>query len=388
MKKRLIAAAIAVGFAGTVAAQTSLTLYGTVDGGIGHTQYKLKNVSPGVSDKASRTGGYNANQSDSSWGLRGSEDLGGGLHVDFQLESGVDLFTGEHDTVGKLFSLEAWMGLSGDDWGALRYGRQQNFASRYVADVVGVYEDAFGEGHIGASFTSTAGVRYDNMIAYESPEFNGFQFGIGYSLQDDGSQPWRINSGVPHTDRTAWTTALRYSNGSLTLAASYDVLGKRDDNPNGILGGEKAVKSWAIGASYDFEVFRLHLGFGQDKDGVLSDRGDEAGLGAYTQDTGYLDVGGLQGGYKTNNYAVGVALPVGAAQELSVNWQAARLGSGLYKDDVHLNHGKTTQNLYSVVYTYEFSPRTNLYAFATHGTGYAFNDMTVNQVVVGLRHQF
>jgi len=383
MKKTLLATALAVGFAGAAAAQTSVTLYGVVDGGFGYTQFKDKNAAAGESSKATRTGGYGGNQQGPRWGLRGTEDLGGGLRAAFQLENGFDLFRGTHGQGGRMFGRQAWLALQSDAWGSFAYGRQLNFASRYVAGVVGVYDDAFGYGAIGETFSSTHTVRYDNMVAYETPSFAGFQLGVGYSFQNDGPQPWDINGDVLDRDQTAFTTALRYSNGPLAVAASYDVLNKRDN-----VVGEKDVKSWALGASYDFEVVKLHLGFGQDKDGAISDATTSFGTFngvefAVGRPGGYIDRG-----YKTNNYAVGLSAPLGSGQSVAVNWQSARLGSSELKDDVRAGDGKTSQNLYTLVYTYDLSKRTNLYAFGTYGTGYGFDNVTVTQAIVGLRHRF
>jgi len=388
MKKTLLATALAVGFAGAAAAQTSVTLYGVVDGGFGYTQFKDKNAEAGEPSKATRTGGYGGNQQGPRWGLRGSEDLGGGLRAQFQLENGFDLFTGTHGQGTRMFGRQAWLGLSSDAWGTFAYGRQLNFASRYVAGVVGVYDDAFGYGAIGETFSSTHTVRYDNMIAYETPSFAGFQLGLGYTFHTDRAQPWDVNGGVLDRDQTAFTTALRYANGPLAVAASYDVLGKRDnvtvaDPITGVLRPEKDVKAWVLGVSYDFEVAKLHLGFGQERDGSITGRS--------TAITGFGDVG-IPGGYiaddyKANSYAIGVGIPL-ESSSLAFNWQTTRLGSGRLKDANRANGGKNSQNLYSVVYTYDLSKRTNVYAFATHGTGYGFENVTLNQVIVGLRHRF
>jgi len=389
MKKTLLATALAVGFAGAAAAQTSVTLYGIVDGGFGYTQYKLKNAAAGAPNKATRTGGYASNQQGNRWGLRGSEDLGGGLRAAFQLENGFDLFTGSHGQGGRMFGRQAWLALQSDAWGSFAYGRQLNFASRYVAGVAGVYDDAFGHGAIGESFSSTHTVRYDNMVAYETPSFAGFKFGVGYSFNAGGSQPWDINRGVLDTDQTAFTTALLYSNGPLAIAASYDVLNSRDgridDNGNLVAVTEEDVKSWVLGASYDFAVVKLHVGFGQDRKGALSSARAGVALGstAIGRAGGFIDTD-----YKATNYAVGLSAPLASGQSLSVNWQTARLGSGTYKDSRIAAGGKRSQNLYSLVYTYDLSRRTNLYAFGTYGTGYGFDNVNVTQAIVGLRHRF
>jgi len=80
MKKTLLAAAIAVGFAGAAQAQTNVTLYGVVDGGVAYTRFKHGNT--GI--KGTRFGLDDGVQQGNRWGLRGSEDLGGGLRAVFQ----------------------------------------------------------------------------------------------------------------------------------------------------------------------------------------------------------------------------------------------------------------------------------------------------------------
>jgi len=357
MKKTLLAAAIAVGFAGAAQAQTNVTLYGVVDGGLGYTRFKNDQTDT----KATKFGLDDGVQQGNRWGLRGSEDLGGGLKAIFQLESGWSLA----------------LGLSSDSWGTLKVGRQTNFASRYAGSVLAPQGDAFKESHIGASFTSTSTVRTDNTITYETPVFSGFQFGLGYSFHVDGNQPWDI-SGGNDSDLTLLTLGLRYNNGPLAVAFAYDHL----DNPNA---NQKDTKAWVLAGSYDFDVVKLHLGFGQDRNGTFATRNghNSAGVGGYTQNA-FEYIGGK---YRTNNYSVGLGVPLSTG-EFSVSWQSARLGSGGYKDAVKLLEGETSQNIYSAKYTYPFSKRTNLYVVGTYGNGYAFNDVDVTQLIVGLRHRF
>src|SRR5580692_9879018 len=79
--RRILAAAILGGLAGGAQAQTSVTLYGIGDGNLrfDHTNIgTLKSVGSG-------------GESGSRWGLRGSEDLGGGLKANFIFEQGFDL---------------------------------------------------------------------------------------------------------------------------------------------------------------------------------------------------------------------------------------------------------------------------------------------------------
>jgi len=394
MKKTLLSTTIALGFVGAAGAQTSVTLYGIADGGFGYTQFKDKNPAataaraananlPAPSgDRARQTGLSSSNQSTSVWGILGEEDLGGGLRAGFHLESGWDLMTGHLNADNKLFNEVAILSLSGDSWGTLAFGRQYTWGAQYMPYIIAAHGDDFSLGHVGASFTAAGTPTHDNTISYETPEFAGFQLGLGYSFNTDGAQPYRV-SGTPNTDASAFSAALRYSTGPLTLGASYDQLNTFADptlpNP-----GKLRAKAWILGASYDFDVASLHLGFGQEKNGTLTGRGgDDIGLGDYY----FFQDGYVGDGYKTNNYSVGVSVPL-ESSNVSFNWHSARLGSSQYKDDVLAAGGKRSQNIYTLVYTYDLSKRTNVYAFGTYGTGYAFNDMSVSQVVVGLRHNF
>jgi len=324
-------------------------------------------------------------QQGNRWGLRGSEDLGGGLKALFHLESGWSLVTGQsqqaNGTTTRIFGREASLGLSSDAWGTLKFGRQLNFASRYAGGVLAPQGDAFKESHIGATFTSTSTVRADNMIGYETPVFSGFQFGLGYSFNVAGGQPYDVD-GTANTDLSMLTLGLRYSNGPLAVAVAYDRLDAPDSQPTW-----KDIQSWLVAGSYDFDVVRLHLGFGQDRNGTFAGRNPAIG-GAYTQSQFEFFTGVTPNNkYRTNNYTIGLGVPLDTG-EFSVSWHSARLGSGGYKDDVKANNGETSQNLYSAKYTYPFSKRTNLYAVGTYGNGYAFNDVKVTQLIVGLRHRF
>jgi len=379
MKKTLLATALAVGCSGVASAQTSVTLYGIVDGGLEYLQFKNKVTG----QKASRFGGTRDgdNRAGNRWGLRGAEDLGGGLRAIFQLENGFHLFDGVAQQGGRLFGRAAVLGLSSDAWGTVRYGRYYNMATLWAADVIGPWTDSFAEMNIGASFKAVRQVRYDNYFAYETPVFAGFQFGAGYSFQSSGAQPFDMD-GTPDSDRTAFTTALRYNNGPLALVASYDQLNRRDSVPT-----ERDIKAWIVGASYDFGMVKLHLGYGRDKNGVLSPRALPV-FGGHSQSATL--VGGQfssEIGYKTSNYSVGVGIPLPVGR-LGLGWQSTRLGSGAYRDNVRATNGRNSQNLYSALYSYDLSKRTSLHVYGTYGTGYAFNDVTMTQAVLGLNHKF
>jgi len=116
MKKMLLIAAIPAVFIGSVAhAQSSVTLYGLIDEGFdfttngqGHRGYEM------VSGDAAG----------SRWGLKGNEDLGGGLSAVFQLENGFNTNTGALGQGGLEFGRQAFVGVSSKQLGTVTLGRQ------------------------------------------------------------------------------------------------------------------------------------------------------------------------------------------------------------------------------------------------------------------------
>ncbi|TPQ43021.1 porin, partial [Burkholderia ubonensis] len=119
MKKYLaIPAAIACLLAGPAHAQSSVTLYGTIDAGL---DYISNQKSPAGAGPA--YGVQSGNVSTSRWGLRGNEDLGGGLGAVFTLENGFNGANGKFGNGGDEFGRQAWVGLSSHSAGALTFGR-------------------------------------------------------------------------------------------------------------------------------------------------------------------------------------------------------------------------------------------------------------------------
>jgi len=398
MKKTLLAAALMVGFAGVAQAETSVTLYGVVDGGIGYE--RLKGSVAGVdadgdvfgyyaregrsySVRNTRTGLLSGVQRGNRWGLRGSEDLGNGLRMIFQLESGFDIADGHSAQGGRLFGREAHFGLAGDSWGQLTFGRQTTITSQYVPGIGSPFGASFGQANFGATFSAANTVRYDNMIQYQTPSFAGFQAGLGYSFNTNGKQLGTIKVSGPgisekiKTDKQAWTAALRYANGPIGVALSYDQYKDRFGFNDGSIGNVTA-KEWTLAGSYDFEVVKLHLAGGQTRDGVFAAQFDGTGLGESFEG---------QKGLRVNNYTVGLSAPVGAGK-IMASWamgdlrkapKGARGSSFKYKK----------AQTYSLGYTYPLSKRTNVYAIGSYAKNVKFApDLKSTLVGVGLSHQF
>ena len=168
-------------------AETSVTLYGLIDTGISYTRINGSYTDPktGVTTGSgvSRMGATTGTTAGSRWGLRGKEDLGGGLYAMFQLESGFDSRNGSSLQENRLFGREATIGLGSAEWGEFRFGRQYNVGTRYFSGMLGSSFGGFNQLNTGAGlgFSSSYYPRYDNLLVYETPSMGGLRAAIGYS---------------------------------------------------------------------------------------------------------------------------------------------------------------------------------------------------------------
>ncbi len=115
MKKSLFVVALSGAFAISAHAQSSVTLYGLIDTGLIYT-----NNQGGHSNWQEVT----SSTQNTVFGLKGSEDLGGGLHAVFKLEQGFLLNNGAQAFSGDGFGSQAWVGLQSDPYGTVTFGRQ------------------------------------------------------------------------------------------------------------------------------------------------------------------------------------------------------------------------------------------------------------------------
>ena len=194
MQKYILGAGLAL--LGTVAsAQSSLTLYGVVDVAVEH----LSKTSPN-GDSLTRMPGFTGSVP-SRFGLRGSEDLGGGLRAGFTLESGFGADTGSFNQGNRLFGRQAFVNLSGN-WGSVMLGRQYTmlFHGLLGSDILG--PNAFGSGSLDVYVPNA---RTDNAIGYLGT-FSGVTVGATYSTGRDAStagNPGGTNCGGENaTDNT------------------------------------------------------------------------------------------------------------------------------------------------------------------------------------------
>lgn len=171
MKKTLIALA-AVAATGAAFAQSSVTLYGVADVAIAK--------STGSSAKlASSTGQNNGN---SRWGIKGTEDLGGGLKAGFNYEAALSLNDGSvNQSGGQYFSRYAFLNLTGD-FGETRFGRTLNpsYFAAAAWELTGTANYSAATTQFGSVL---GGIRNSSQISYTTPNLGGFSATLGYILK-------------------------------------------------------------------------------------------------------------------------------------------------------------------------------------------------------------
>ncbi|EDT43844.1 porin [Burkholderia ambifaria] len=170
----LTSAACVVASTSTTFAQSHVTLYGVLDGGILFTNKTYDHISGREGGRAAVAN--DGNESPSRIGLSGSEQLGGGVEAIFDLETGIDISSGKiANSNGNFFGRQAWVGIKGG-FGNVKVGLQY---SPFVLALV--KSDPRGGTFFGSGSTIYVGNLYatglfnKNAISYESPMLYGFQ---------------------------------------------------------------------------------------------------------------------------------------------------------------------------------------------------------------------
>ena len=174
MTKKLFALAI-VSAASAASAQSSLTLYGVVDASV-------ESVKAG--DTVTRVTSDNLDFS--RFGLKGTEDLGGGLKANFVLESAVKVDTGANGGgTSRFFDRAAWVGVAGG-FGELRLGRQDTSIGVLAGNTSILGAQAYDDFKIAATLPGEKYRRTDNAITYVLPKLvNGLSAQVQYSTAAD-----------------------------------------------------------------------------------------------------------------------------------------------------------------------------------------------------------
>lgn len=311
---------LAAGFAGKAMAQNNVTVYGYIDMGIVKETNTATRLDRGMNN----------------WlGVRGTEDLGGGLNALFNVQMRFNPDTGMQEKP-TLFQGETTVGLAGNSLGKLRIGRALTpfWATKWAYEPwwdsqfmgsIGAYQN----GSYSSDPTNALGFanfsRIPNGVFYDSPEFGGVQFRVASEVEKAAGATGRTMS-----------FAASYNNGPLSASASYEKNNLKDD----IL---------FLGATYKLSALTLMGGYGK--------------------------VQLLNAPKSENNYTLAAAYALGT--------DTIRAGYGQINDVGGTTLG-TSQHKIAVGYNHPLSKRTNVYADLYREK----TATSMNGIAVGMNHSF
>ena len=374
MKKTLAAVAVLGAFAGSALA-ADVQLYGIVDLGVGYNHVDRDDLN-GKQD-IDTFEMKNGQASGSRWGIKGTEDLGNGLTVGFILEDGFDADTGSEDKTGIMFNRESSLFLEGGfgKFAMGRIGSLNNGQSSWAK--VGMI-NAFGTSDWGAysaqvgNVMATAG-QWDNMVAYQTPDFAGFKVYAQYGM---GSNTYENESG---SDRY-YALGATYNNGPFAGYLAVDSI-NYESVVNTDVDDSLTV---TLGGSYNFEVVKVYLGAQYFDEVRLSGFGGPVGK--------VLGLKKDENDFKVKGYGLsltGDAPLAGGKAMFGVAYTDAESADSDKTNNVDLQ-----RYVVSVGYDYPFSKRTDVYAVASYmqdnweNGNASVGDPSAYTLYVGLRHRF
>jgi predicted porin len=315
--KTLAVALAAIGVAGSVQAQSSVTIYGRVNTSLESTKVQGQSKVNKLVNNNSRIG------------FRGNEDLGGGLAAIFQIESAFNSDAGG----GTLASRDTWVGLKGN-LGTVKLGNITSPLYYATHDYISLHNHDTGNSSdmfLWVPAYDPENFRNRNSITYASPSFGGFVVEAHYSLVNEQATETATRNDKPYHYSLTGT----YDNGPLHVGFGFGETKKFYN----FAGGDSKDNALVLSALYDFKSVVV---------GGLWERNksDNGGLQAQT---------GLSGSHTRNHYRVAVMMPFGA-NEVHLNYGVARDWSST---------SDTGAKQLTLAYNYNLSKRTKVYALWT-----------------------
>lgn len=225
MKKTLIALAV---LAASGASMAQVTLYGVAD-------LSLASVdAPGVKSDLTLSGNGTLNNGGSRWGIKGVEDLGGGLKADFNFEQQINYENGAASVANSRY---AYMGLTGG-FGRIKAGRTltPSFFGMATWELTGVANYTAVGNQFG--FGGNGNPRNDSQISYAFGS-GGFSGELGHVTALD----------MGATNSAKWDAMLAYKAGPLAVGFSYNKVDNASDG-NYSLGANYNMGSFIVAGSF------------------------------------------------------------------------------------------------------------------------------------------
>ncbi len=320
MKKLYTALAVAGALTANVHAQSAVEMYGVVDMGFVRDTGNITGLPAATGNKL--TSGV---QSGTRFGIKGSEDLGGGIKGLFVLETGIAADAGGFNQGGLAFGRQSFVGVQSDA-GTLTLGRQytpyfltlSQVADPFAAGLAGNAQNLMLPG--GAPAGLPAGtdpatlsaepdrmIRMNNAIKYVSPEMYGFSGEIAYGFGE-------VNTSA--NGNRVLTASLGYSVEALNVRVAYYRKSNRTDTDK--------MENVLLAANYDFGVAKV--------------------FAAFAHNDWFIN--------RSRDFLIGTTVPFGPHKLIAS--YIRKTGRGVSDGD--------DANQFALGYTYSLSTRMNLYA--------------------------
>jgi predicted porin len=308
-------------------------------------------------------------------GVKGSEELGGGLKAIYQIELGINPTDTNNNLVNNADAItmrNTFVGLAGG-WGTALMGRHDT-PLKISTGKLDLFADTL------ADYNATVGfqdLRADNAVAYISPSLSGFTFAAAVVPAGGGTA-----LGVPNTEsdniNEGWSVAGIYSNGPFYGSVAYESLGYELFNTNTNNAGCAANVAACTTSNNDWNKWRFGLGLldwnGFTLDAIYESQSGIAGSDVFTQGTigtvnwvlpgnpNKANLWQIQAGYSFG--ASQIKAMYGQAEFDSDSFVAVPGASALQQqqwNDIYTGNRST----WAVGYDYNFSKRTKAYVLYT-----------------------
>lgn len=370
----------------TTARADSVQLYGTIDLGVTHFTGLAPASGGAPGQTVSQTGLSSGVQSASRIGIKGTENLGGGLYAIFRAETGFCAAgTNQSGAVAPGFAgrasagdsnycsgsgfmgRQAYVGLTGS-FGTFLAGRLMNLAylnekavDPFAMGLTGNYNNVNTE-------LSGEAIETNQTIAYVSPVFAGFSTTLGYAFNVLPNNYIVPATGQQQNAVKTYVAGVNYAHGPLFAAVDYQLLDDFLAPPGGNGMQTGALKMYQLSGGYNFGVVKLTALYGHTTFDFSSGN-----------DTSYL---------------LGATIPLGTG-DLLASYDVSKFGIG--------NPAAPKAKQYAIGYTYPLSKQTNLYGSYARisndtGANRAVGDATdgfagvsgqsSTGLAIGIRHTF
>jgi len=327
MKKSLLAVAVAAALPALAHAQSSVTMYGILDASVEFSNDDANSPTATGANADSTIRLNNGQQSGSRFGVRGVEDLGGGLRAVFTIEHRFNVDTGAQSAAPSFWNGQAFVGLAGG-WGQLTAGRQYTpiFWALLPADFAGYGFYNNWAGFTGyPTFTPQGPIRIDNSLSYRSPTFGGLTVYAAYAFGETTSSAATNGFGGGSGDILGIAAGWRL--GGLYLAAGFHTI---DNN------AANAVETvLAVAGSYRFGGFGVSLGYTQQEfvgpgefSAILGSVSANLGSGRLVVNAAMTDPSGFTGLRNDSGLQLGVSYQMPMSKR--TNWYVS-LGMNDYE---------------------------------------------------------